>query len=142
MAKEISKRVQKKFTKPSLVEQSHQDKTNINSIMRRARRTGMVPVYNGTMTYGDFRGVEDYQTCLNKTRAAERDFMELPAEIRKEFDNDPAKLIGFMGDEKNYDRAVEIGLIEEAEADQPIHVKVMNDELKVGDPEPKGAPQQ
>lgn len=104
--------VRKEFSGKSLTEQSHQDRCNINSIMARARRTGQVPIYSKQATYGDFSSVGDYQECLNKMLEAERDFRKLPAEIRKEFDNDPAKLIEFMADENNLERAREIGLVE------------------------------
>jgi phage internal scaffolding protein len=121
-----TRKVGKSFPSASLTEQSHGPKCNINAIMARARRTQTVPVYHRQATFGDFTGVEDYQTALNKVIEAERDFMKLPAEIRKEFNNDPAKLIEFMSDDKNYKRAQEIGLIEKPVDPPPTRVEVVN----------------
>lgn len=122
-----TRRVAKEFKKPSLVEQSHQDRVNINSIMNRARKTGMVPVYNKQATYGDFTNVEDFQTSMNRVIQAQNDFMALPASIRKEFGNDPARLVDFMSDENNFDRAVEIGLLEKPRKQDPVQVTVVTD---------------
>ena len=41
---------------------------------------------------------------------AEAMFEELPLEIKKRFDNDPAKLVEFCNDPKNLEEAIEIGL--------------------------------
>lgn len=37
--------------------------------------------------------------------------MELPATLRREFDNDPVKLLAFLQDENNRDRAIQLGLV-------------------------------
>ncbi len=37
--------------------------------------------------------------------------MQLPATVRAEFENDPAKLLDFMDNEKNHDKAREMGLL-------------------------------
>ena len=39
-------------------------------------------------------------------------FEELPATIRKKFENDPAKFLDFVNDERNADEMVELGLRE------------------------------
>jgi phage internal scaffolding protein len=43
---------------------------------------------------------------------AQNRFMELPAKVRKEFDNDPGAFLAFLENPNNYDRAIELGLIE------------------------------
>ena len=39
-------------------------------------------------------------------------FMSLDAEVRKRFGNDPAQLLDFLADNKNYDEAKKLGLVD------------------------------
>lgn len=73
----------------------------------------MIPRRAGEPMYGDFSSVEDYQAAVNSVMQAQDQFMALPAQIRKRFDNDPAQLIAFMNDPGNASEAIELGLIEE-----------------------------
>ena len=41
---------------------------------------------------------------------AEEQFGALPANVRREFDNDPGKMLEFIQDPDNYERGVELGL--------------------------------
>ena len=51
---------------------------------------------------------------------AEASFMEMPAKVRAEFDNDPGKFVQFFEREENRERAVALGLIKGApEAPKP-----------------------
>ncbi len=50
---------------------------------------------------------------------AQENFMRLPANIRKRFDNDPAQLIEFINDPNNLDEAINIGLAKEPEKPLP-----------------------
>lgn len=130
-------RVSKEFNNPSLCEQTHRDRVNINSIMRRARKGIPVPLYGREATYGDFTTGEDYQQCLDKMCQAERDFMQLPAEVRDRFENDPKQLIEFMADPENAKEAVELGLAEVRLATSTLtDVVEAIKEAKVGEPEP------
>lgn len=93
-------------------EQAHRDQVNINSIMRRYQKTRLVPQRVGGAYYGDFSAVEDYHSALEAVRRADEAFMTLPAEMRLEFDNDPHKLLSFLSDEQNREKAMDLGLIE------------------------------
>jgi phage internal scaffolding protein len=70
-----------------------------------------MPVNTSEALYPDFSDAVDYHTALNQIIASEREFDLLPSNIRKRFDNDPANLVYFMQDKKNYDEAVKLGLI-------------------------------
>ena len=106
-----SRRVAMETAKTTRVEQSHRDKCNINSIMRKASETGLVPTNNTAPNYGDFTNVQDYQTCKNRLLDAQRDFSELPSHIRRRFDNDPSKLIEFVNDPDSLEEARQLGLV-------------------------------
>lgn len=109
------KRVQLQFDpvkEPSLTKQSFKDECDINHIMLKYEKTNLLThVNNSQGTYGDFTEISDYQDSLNRVLAAQQSFMELPAHVRKEFQNDPAQLLSFISDDKNYDKALALGLI-------------------------------
>lgn len=95
----------------SLAQQHMKDECDINVIVERFGVTGRVPVTQFEPTYGDFTGVSDYHTALNKINATEERFMTLPAKIRAKFEHDPYKLVNFLMDEANRSEAIELGLI-------------------------------
>jgi phage internal scaffolding protein len=96
---------------PTRAQQHHKDECDINVILERFGKTGQMPVNAISGTYGDFSGVHDYHTALNTLIAAESEFDSLPANIRKQFGNEPANLIEFLNDPKNKDQAIELGLV-------------------------------
>jgi len=96
---------------PTRAQQHHKDECDINVILERFGKTGQVPVNAISGTYGDFSGVHDYHTALNTLIAAESEFEALPANIRKQFANEPARLIDFLNDPANKDQAIELGLV-------------------------------
>lgn len=93
--------------------QSDMDAADINKIMSRFEKTGVIIDPNGVErqpVYGDFTGITDYHGMLTAVRNAERVFGLYPATIRNRFDNDPQKFITFMEDIKNDPEAVKLGL--------------------------------
>lgn len=96
----------------SLAQQQFKDDVDINVLLERFKITGQMPQGVVMPTYGDFTGVSDYRTAQEAIRRARDSFMQLPAELRAKFDNDPQKLLEFVSDEKNRDKAVELGLVQ------------------------------
>ena len=110
------------FTEPSMTEQHFKDECDINYIVQQYQQTGVMPQGDRQPLFGDF---EQFPTDLQSSMAmyddAQERFMQLDARLRKEFDNDPAKLLAFLQEEKNHDRAIELGLIERpAQPQQPV----------------------
>lgn len=105
---------------PSLAQQHMRDECDINVIVERFGVTGQIPVRAIEPTYGDFSGVSDYHTALNKIKAADEAFMALPAKLRAKFDHDPNALLNFLENEANRDEAIELGLIDGEPVAQPI----------------------
>lgn len=99
----------------SRTEQSHRDEVNINSIMARYHRSGLLPTYGRFPTYGDFSATGTYHEAMNQVLAAQDEFGRLPSAVRKRFQNDPGKLIDFLSDPGNLEEAVELGLVERPE---------------------------
>jgi phage internal scaffolding protein len=96
---------------PTRAQQHHKEECDINVIVKRFGITGKMPINQSEARYGDFTAAEDYHTALNRIIEAEDDFMALPAEIRSQFDNNPANLIGFLNDPSNKSAAEKLGLI-------------------------------
>lgn len=97
--------------KPSRTKQSERDDSDINNIVRRFGLTGQLPTSVRQPTYGDFIGPDDYQQALHIIMDADSLFMDLPSEIRKRFNNDPAEYLAFIEDPANIDEAIELGLV-------------------------------
>lgn len=109
-AKEVSMRTGLKCEDVSLAVQSQKDEADINTIVRRFGLTGQLPANIRTPQYGDYTGISDYRSALHAVMDAEKSFMEIPADIRKKFDNDPQKYLEFVTDEKNLEEMVKMGL--------------------------------
>lgn len=102
---------------PSMTQQSSKDECDINVIIERAKRgadlsqlqAGKVPMY------GDFTNLPSYRDALLMVNKARDMFMSLDALVRERFGNDPAKLLDFLGDDKNREEAVKLGLVKPKE---------------------------
>lgn len=109
-----------KFTSPSLTKQSFKDECDINNIVSRFAKTGVLDhEVLVKPKFGDFLGVSDYQSALNQVIEAEEAFDNLPAKVRSRFKNQPVEFLEFCADEKNYHEMVELGLIEPSQSVAP-----------------------
>ena len=101
-----------KFTQPSLTQQHSKDQVDINNIMARYIKTGVLDhVAKYQPQYRD-NNATDYQESMNIVIKADEMFSELPAQARKHFDNDPAAFLDFVQDPANHDKLHELGLTE------------------------------
>lgn len=116
--KVVRRKVRTYFDGESKTEQHHKQQCNINTIMQKAYKTGLVPQRRGALC-GDFTNRVDYQTACNKIADAKQDFAELPSNLRRRFHNDPGEFIDFLADEKNLDEAVKLGILSVVEPETP-----------------------
>ena len=114
-----TKRVQITCEGKGRTEQKHKKDVDINQIMLKASKTGMLPLAKGSPMYGDFTNAQDFQDCLERIQSADQAFMDLPADIRKKFYNDPANLIAYINDPQNEQEAIELGLLPSPGNQQP-----------------------
>jgi len=77
----------------SPVQQHEAEKVDINFIVRRFATTGDAPMTRREGLYGDFSGITDYESALRKVTEAREAFMQLPADLRERFQNDPGELL-------------------------------------------------
>ena len=101
----------------SLAQQHFKEECDINTILEKFNITGLLPEQPLSPRYGDFTGIGDYHTAMNRVLAAQDEFEALPAQIRARFGNDPAQLIEFLENSENRPEAEELGLVEKATAE-------------------------
>lgn len=91
--------------------ESFGEEADINTMMRRFGVTGQLEQRAGTPMYGDFTSAPDFRAALDTVNDARERFLSLPPLVRERFANDPAELLGFVSDAKNFDEAVRLGLV-------------------------------
>jgi len=108
------------------VEQAHRDEVNINNIVRRhgidlIAKTAALQQF----TY-DNNPNNDFQETMNAILKAQDSFESVPSEIRKQFDNNPAKFMDFIHNSDNQQQLIDWGLAKAPETPQPVQVVVTN----------------
>lgn len=127
---------------PSVTRQEYKDDCDINNIMSRFA-SGELPDFNraaDTGEYFDFTSVpSDLMSSLNIAQQAGESFNSLPAEVRREFDNDAFKFAKFASDKGNLPKMQQWGLAPKPEGPKPpMEVRVIPDPPI--EPAPKPAP--
>lgn len=118
---------------PSRTMQSFKDDADLNVIVKRfgVDKEPVPPEVFDPRYYGDTSEAPDLRTALERVRAATQRFNELPARLRRRFDNDPAKLWEFVNDAENLEEAVALGVLQRRAAPE---------EPKVAEPPPGSPP--
>lgn len=108
----MRKRVQLHFNDESLTHQSFKDECDINNIVKKYKRTGIVThVTSKVSRYDDLSDVPTFHEAMNIVASATQEFEQLPAALRKRFANDPAQFLDFVHDPKNVPEMRELGLL-------------------------------
>ncbi len=95
----------------SMTKQSLADESNINKIMERYTKTGIIDhVATYGATYADMPDLADFHAAMNLVTEAQQMFDELPAEVRSDFRNDPAEFLDFVTNPLNEEAMIEMGL--------------------------------
>jgi len=121
----------------SLTHQSMAPECDINTIMKKYEKTGVLEHRNRFQgTYGDFSNVpESYHESMNRVLAAEEMFSTLPARVRRRFHNDPGAFIDFATNPDNGPELVTLGLATSRET------QGSSDDVVEPQPKPKPASQ-
>lgn len=97
---------------PTKAQQNFKEECDINTIVRNFGVTGLMPQNVRVPLVDEFIEQMDYQSSLNKLMEADAAFMQMPAEIRKQFGNDAGRFVDFVSDSKNAEQCVKWGLAE------------------------------
>ena len=95
---------------PSLTQQQFKEESDINTIVDRFMKTGVMPDPVSMPQYVDYEGVFDFQSAMNVVRAADENFMRMDAKVRARFHNSPQEFLEFFANPDNVDEAVRLGL--------------------------------
>lgn len=96
--------------KPSLTIQSQAKDADINEIVRRFGVTGVWHMPEKLPTSADFGGIFDFQSAQAVLLRAKEMFMQLDADTRLRFRNDPFYFADFAADSKNIEELRRLGL--------------------------------
>lgn len=102
--------------------QEQKDECDINHILEKYTRTGLINHVNtNEPQFGEFANFDfrEQQTLIAK---ATQLFMKLPAAVRQQFDNDPAKYIEFVKSPENVEDMKD-GVIDNEIPDDKAEVK-------------------
>lgn len=97
---------------PSLTIQSQSLDTDINEIVRRVGIGAPMPTNYRLPQYGDYSEIGDFRSAIEAVKNAEMNFMQLPAAIRANFQNDPQAFLDFCVDANpaNQEQLIQWGL--------------------------------
>lgn len=96
--------------------QEFKDEVNINNIMAKYKKNGVVShIMKDQPMFDDVSETMTYREALQLQITAKENFMQLPSKVRARFKNDPADLMDFLNDSQNFDEAVKLGLVEKPE---------------------------
>lgn len=94
----------------SYTQQQFKDDCDINKILAKFRRTGVLThVTQYQPQYGEVPS-GDYAEAMRTVATAQTLFQELPAHLRKEFNHDAEQFLSFVQNPDNAERAAELGL--------------------------------
>jgi len=89
------------------------DECDINKIMARYRRTGVLPIdvrKEAAARFGDFSQLPSFMEMQEKILAANDLFMALPASVRKQFGNDPHEFLAAAETKEGRELLQKLGL--------------------------------
>lgn len=118
---------------PTLTKQAFKDECDINVIMARYEKTGILPNMNPREPrFGDFTSVSDYHNACNRVIAAQQAFDDLPAEVRARFENDPGQLLAALQDPSRKEELTQLGLFAPEVSEHGAAVSGDGDNLERG----------
>lgn len=124
------------FPAVGLTKQSMKDECDVNLILAKYQRTGVIDFINKhEPRYGNASPI-DFQTAMNVVIEGKQMFADLPSSLRKRFGNSPEEFLFFVDNPANRDEAIRLGLITPAEV-SPASVSPAGD-TSAGD-KPVGA---
>lgn len=135
-------------TGESKTQQHGKEEADINTIVNRFLKTGLMPQVKIPPSYQDFEGIFDFQDAMNVVAAGKHAFMQMPADIRDAFHNSPERFVdtinGMLGEEdsqkreKNLEvlRAMNLAVTPGAPADKTTLGDVLKAIKEQGTPNP------
>jgi len=113
-------------TGPGLTKQNHKAECDVNLILQKFQRTGVIAHrVEHQAQYDDATGI-DFQEAMNLVTTTQEMFNDLPSSLRKKFNHEPAQFLKYVNDPNNLEEMIELGLATRQEPEPPIQVTVTN----------------
>lgn len=110
--KDGSLRIQQVFRGQGRTKQEFVKECDINFIMQKYTRTGVLPELIKTdPKYGDFSSAPDFREAQDIIAHANEQFAALSSRQRERFGNDPARFLEFVADGENSDEMAKLGFM-------------------------------
>lgn len=107
------RRVVANITGDSRTQQNFKKECDINTILKKFRSSGLLTHVNQRQPmYEDVSNFTGYQEALEIVMTAEKLFNDIPAAVRKKFNNDPQEFLDFVSNPSNGEELVKLGLAE------------------------------
>lgn len=107
-------RVQYETIGPSMTDQSDKNYLDINNIMKNYAKTGLLPQFKEKIAqYIDTTQIPSYMEAQEQMSKAKQLFMQLPSEVRKLMDNNPANMEKVIVNPDYKDILIKYGIYEE-----------------------------
>lgn len=103
-------RVQISFAQTGRTKQAHQKETDINNIMAKYVKSGIIEHSNKHSAEYGFATSADLHEALNTIQKAQTMFDDLPSKARIKFENEPGQFLDFVQDPENEDQLFDLGL--------------------------------
>ena len=98
-------------TGDGITEQCHKKECDMNHILKDYKRTGFIRHAKDNQGKYDDISVQDFQDAMFKVAEANNMFNDLPANLRKDFNNNPAEFLGFVQNPDNQEKLQKMGII-------------------------------
>lgn len=95
----------------SLCRQSDFEGSDINAIMKRFEKTGVLPLDTREALFTDVSAIGSYRDALEVMQRAQEGFLALPPGIRERFGNDPVAFLDFTSDPRNMAELTAMGVL-------------------------------
>jgi len=106
----VSEQTGLKCEDASLTQQQFKEDSDINTIVDRFMKSGVLPNPVNMPQYVDYEGVFDFQSAMNVVRQADENFMRMDAKVRARFNNSPQEFLEFFANPENTEEAIRLGL--------------------------------
>jgi phage internal scaffolding protein len=95
-----------------MTQQHFADESEINNIIRSHDRNGVIEhIHRGNAIYGDFSEITDLSDALVQIQEAQKEFLNIPSEIREKFKNDAGEFFKYASNPDNEEGMREMGLL-------------------------------
>lgn len=110
----------------SRTQQHYREIVNVNTIMKKAQKSGVLPVVNQESYYAEIPTSYDYKKMLDRIISIDQKFNALPADVRSKFGNDPDQILKYLKDPKNEKEARELGLLRKLTLEEKLELGLIN----------------